>query len=234
MINRLGRFVNQALSPLGIQIRRIPPPSFLTSFGIRTILDIGANEGQFAASIRAVLPDADLHSFEPLPQACARLKLLAARDPHWFVHHVALGEANGVVEINGNTHSPSSSVLAMTNVHLEAYPFATEGAKIEVPMVRLDDWAPQMSLTRPILVKMDVQGYEDRVVRGGTKLLQNTSVLLVEASFHELYRGQVLFDELYRMIRELGFSCRGVVDVSADRRTGLPLQADVLFARVES
>src|SRR5258706_14772622 len=42
--------------------------------GFRTIVDVGANEGQFAHLARMAFPQAALHCFEPLPDCFAKLQ----------------------------------------------------------------------------------------------------------------------------------------------------------------
>ena len=80
-------------------------------------------------------------------------------------------------------------------------------------------------------MKIDVQGFEDRVLNGGEQTLLRTRVLIVEISFIELYSGQLLFDDLYSVIRNRGFSCVGFEEVSRDRNSGRSLQADAVFVR---
>ncbi|HSR06546.1 MAG TPA: FkbM family methyltransferase, partial [Bryobacteraceae bacterium] len=142
--------------------------------------------------MRQILPAVTIHSFEPLPDVYRELQRLAERDALMFVHQTALGDADGETEMHENVFSPSSSILPMTPAHTNAFPGTACTRSVRVPVTRLDTWASTRELPEPILVKLDVQGYEDRVVAGGEATLRRVRALIVETSFRELYQGQLL------------------------------------------
>ena len=95
---------------------------------IRTVLDVGANRGQFARQAALSFPKAMSHSFEPLAVCEPPLRELAAQFPQLRPHFVALGAVSGVTEMFQNDYSPSSSFLPMQDRHREIWP-KTVGAK---------------------------------------------------------------------------------------------------------
>jgi hypothetical protein len=100
-----------------------------------------------------------------------------------------------------------------------------------VTATTLDKWAATQSLLEPILIKVDVQGYEAQVLRGGVRTFGRALVLLLEVSFAELYEGQSLFDDIYALIRGLNFSCCGMFNNIYDPHSHRVLQSDALFVR---
>ena len=82
----------------------------------------------------------------------------------------------------------------------------------------------------PTLLKIDVQGTELEVLRGGVGLLRRVDCILVECSFVPFYEGQTLADDVVVFLREHGFRLRGVFSLSMSG-DGRCLQADLLFAR---
>src|SRR5690242_8296795 len=73
----------------------------LRHLGIRTLLDIGANTGQFAGEATQWLPGLRVYSFEPIPGAFAALSKAQFHGAREFRPiHCALGETNGAVEMN--------------------------------------------------------------------------------------------------------------------------------------
>ena len=83
-----------------------------------------------------------------------------------------------------------------------------------------------------ILIKIDVQGSEDKVIRGGQKTLRRAKAVIVETSFTELYDGQPLFHDIYEGLRSLGFSYSG--SWAPDLKNpldGSHLQQDSIFVR---
>jgi FkbM family methyltransferase len=224
--------IKARLTSLGINIRRKRPEldelQFLSKLKIRTVLDIGANTGQFATQARQLLPEAVIHCFDPVREAYNSLSRLAAKDPRMFAYNVALGEEEKDVVMEVNEYTPSSSILHMAPAHLRAFPFTAHTKPERVRMIRLDTWASEAQIEPPLLVKLDVQGYEDRVLRGGTNTVRKAAVILTEVSFCELYEGQVLYDELYSTIRALGFRSAGMIQNLRDSTSRI-LSCDAIF-----
>src|SRR5207302_11138511 len=89
------RRIKAAFRLLGLDIRKATPTGWLRDLAIRTVLDIGANEGQFAREIREILPDAKIISFEPLRDCYEGLLAQADSLGAFEVHNFALGEERG-------------------------------------------------------------------------------------------------------------------------------------------
>jgi hypothetical protein len=95
---------------------------------------------------------------------------------------------------------------------------------------RLDDVLTEPGPARPCLLKIDVQGYELEVLRGGEETLRSVDEVFVECSFVELYTGQALAGELIAYLCSKGFRLTGIFGVKRDL-AGRCLQADALFQR---
>ncbi len=103
MIRSLKSATRKSLRLAGLDVRRARPDptlQWLKSQGIVTILDIGANTGQFYRDIRRILPDVTVHSFEPLQDCYVELTRNGADDPHFHTHNFALGAEAGPVQMN--------------------------------------------------------------------------------------------------------------------------------------
>jgi len=202
---------------------------WLRRLDIRTVLDVGANEGQFARLIHAVLPGAVIYSFEPLPDCYERLRSALPASARFQALNYALGEADGQLEFWRSPHSPSSSFLPMTAAHESAYPESRGSQRVEVRVRRLDDAAAELTLVDNVFVKIDVQGYESRVLQGGETTLRRCALALVETSFVPLYQDQPLFADVLARMQSLGFAFLGNLWQHDDRTSGCPLFADSLF-----
>jgi FkbM family methyltransferase len=204
---------------------------WLQAFRFATVLDIGASVGDFAFTIRPLLPDAQIYSFEPLPD-CYQLMLDHLKGAAKFeAFNLALGEQSGELEFQRSGHSPSSSFLKMAASHKTAYPASADNRAVQVRMERLDDLAARLVLTEPMLVKIDVQGYEDHVLRGGQQTMQRASAVIIETSFEPLYEDQPLFSDVYSWLAAQGFTYVGGLDQLCDPYDQRPLQQDGLFVR---
>jgi FkbM family methyltransferase len=216
---------------LGFQVERRGRRQhlWLKQVGIRTVPDVGANRGQFAAAIRTTLPGARIYAFEPLRDCFDELEKLASRDHQLTPINVALGDVNGPATFNRNRFTPSSSMLEVERLHDHSFPFTSQIGQVQVDVRRLDDLAGELSLTPQILVKLDVQGYEDRVISGGKEVLRQASVIIIEVSFRRLYAGQKLFDELHRQLAELGFGLHGFNEQIRSPIDDEVLSADAIY-----
>lgn len=203
---------------------------WLQNFNFKTIIDIGANKGQFASRFRLLFPSAQIYSFEPIPDVfnilCDRFK----NDRNFKGFNLALGEIVGTFDFFQNDFSDSSSLLKMNSYHKECFPKTQNELLIKIPVETLDHLASnELELTSQILVKIDVQGFEKMVILGGIETIKKASVLIVEVSFKELYENQVYFDSIYSLLKDLGFSYMGNYDQMISPKDGSILQADAIF-----
>jgi FkbM family methyltransferase len=196
------------------------------------VVDVGANEGQYARRLRADGYAGRILSLEPLAEAFSRLSESAGADDLWTCRRLAAGTVDGSTEINVAANSWSSSLLAMDERHIAAAPESAYVARETVTLTRLDSLVPE--LIRPddaIFLKIDVQGAELEVLQGAERVLRQVQALEVELSFAPLYEGQALMPELVTRLHEAGFNLVAVEPVFSDPESGELLQSDGLFVR---
>jgi FkbM family methyltransferase len=208
--------------------------SALLSYDIRpaSIIDVGANVGQFAVAAAKKFPHAHVHSFEPLPDCASRLRRNVHRLRNVSVYDVALGETEGSCTMHVNSYTLSSSLLSLAPAHQRAFPYATEVGMVDVQISTLDKTFEDIDLPRPILLKLDVQGYEAKVLAGATNLLKSVDHAVIEASLKPMYEGETLFDGLADLMTAFGFRFKATVGQLFDPSSGEILQVDALFERV--
>lgn len=215
---------------------RSPPArlaAMLASHGVDTVFDVGANIGQFSQSLRAAGYRGRLVSFEPQLIAHTQLLRVSQEDVQWKIApRVAVGEHEGEIDINVAGNSFSSSALEMLDSHSKAAPGSAYVGSERVRLSRLDTLAPDYMRPDTVpFIKIDTQGYEDKVLNGATELLGRVSGLQLELSFVPLYEGQQLFDALVERLRALGFSIWAIWPGLCDPRSGRMLQVDAIFFR---
>lgn len=197
----------------------------------QTVIDVGANVGQFAIAAAKLFPGVQIHSFEPNPPCATRLRHNVRSLPEIKVYEQALGERSGTVDFHVNTHSHSSSILPLAGSHLDAFPEARESGVIRVPLSTLDEVFSGIKLAGPVLLKLDVQGYELPALQGGKAFLQQVDYVLLEASFKPMYQNEPLFMTLVEEMRAMGFDFLRPVGFLRSPQTGEFLQMDALFQR---
>ena len=201
--------------------------------GIQTVLDVGANVGQYAAEIREWGFQGRIISFEPTSAAFKALSERASADAHWSVFNLAVGAEDGVAAINVSSNAGlSSSFMPMLELHKHIYPEANYVATEKVAVTTLDSaLADMITPDEALMLKMDVQGFEHFVLGGATSILSQVRLIECELSFVPLYEGQLVFPQMLALLDTLGFQLVGFNNVTSNPESGHCLQIDGIFAR---
>lgn len=194
-----------------------------------TIIDVGANKGQFSLAARYASPSALILAFEPLAAAADIFELNFAKDPSARLFRLALASQEGQMPFHVANRADSSSLLAPGEGSAAGYAVRADRI-VDIPVKRLDQVLQTTDLKGLTLLKVDVQGTEPDVVLGAGALLHRIDFIYLEASFVELYDRQMLAGDLVDTLSRLGFAWRGVFNRSVTRAFG-PTQADLLFER---
>lgn len=202
----------------------------ILSDDLLTIVDIGANKGQFSLAARRWSPRTEVIAFEPLAGAAAKFQRVFAGDTHVRLHQVAIGSDGGEQVIHVSAADDSSSLLPISKLQTELYPGTSEVAQETVKVGRLHEFVTADEIQSPALLKIDVQGYELEALQGCAELIARFEKLLVECSFVELYEGQALAHEIIRFLDAQGFVLSSIYNLEYDRR-GQAVQGDFVFVR---
>jgi FkbM family methyltransferase len=203
------------------------------SYNIDIALDVGANTGQFAQQLRGDIGYSKrIASFEPLNSAFNLLKINAKDDPQWETFNFALGDTEEKKLINIAENAYSSSLLNMLPSHVEADPESRNIGREEIEIRTLDSVFNEIcSRGENIYLKIDTQGYENRVIKGAENSLTYINTIQLEMSLVPLYEGELLFDEMCRLIIGRGYSLVSIEAGFSDKISGQLLQVDGIFHR---
>lgn len=204
--------------------------SVLRQLNCRSIVDVGANRGQFALVTRRCFPGANIFSFEPLSKPANRYRRVFAGDERTRLHEVAVAPRSGTATIHVSAHDDSSSLLPITTLQDQLFPGTSEVGQETVRIGPLREFVRPEEIEPPALLKIDVQGYELETLKGCESLLERFAYIYVECSFVELYAGQASVSEVIDFLHERGFVLKGIYNITYDR-SGLAVQADFFFGR---
>jgi FkbM family methyltransferase len=236
----LEEYVNSILAKFGVKLQRRhafrDPIDIMifksTLLGVKTILDIGANTGQYASELRRHGWEGQIVSFEPLPTAYNSLMAQSQSDPKWeCAPRLALGSAAGTTNINIAINSVSSSLLSANSEFVKAAPDSVHVATEEIKVATLDSLI-QPHWATPVAMKVDTQGYDKEVLLGAVKTLADTLVVQVEVSLAPVYQNGATPADIFQFLAEHGFRAISVCDCFSDLRNQEALQVDVTFIRV--
>lgn len=214
-------------------IRRYFPPfetrniAFLAKkYGIDTIIDVGANYGQFVEKMRSVKFRGEIISFEPISFVHAAIEKKAGKDPNWRIApRMAIGDRNGEIDINIYGDSSLSSPYTMVA--------SSETPTVERLQLRtLDDALAEYDLRdRNILLKIDVQGFEPAVLDGARETLNHVTAIMMEVSLIRMYEHEVPYIEMLGRLRDIGFHAVFFSPVINRKKLGETIQVDAFLVR---
>lgn len=198
-------------------VRRFDPPEDAATLAIlglaaaraKTILDVGANTGRYAhLFLGAAAPSSIVHAFEPHPGARELLEANVGRDRRARIHGFALGAADAEAALAIPSDELGNPVSALAHVGT-----ATAGESSTPVRVRALDGLVEggtVTLSPPVLAKIDVEGHEGDVLTGGTSLLHAGAWVYFESQAPHLARAgasspwPVLRDAGYEVVTRSG------------------------------
>jgi FkbM family methyltransferase len=228
----LHRSIHKGLRKLGVDIVRYPLPEWLalrehlltlfSRFKINCVLDVGANRGFYASFLRAAGFEGRIVSFEPIGQSFLELQNRSLADPEWHAHQIALGHEAGTFPMNVTHRTELCSFLSpneycKTQFGKMGEIVATEMVKVE-RLDRIFDECVQGICEPKVLLKMDTQGYDLKVLEGAAGRSDFIKALQSEISFRQIYDGMPHFEESIAKMAEMGFELTGLFPVQRDER----------------
>jgi FkbM family methyltransferase len=205
----------------------------VAAIDIETLVDVGANVGQFSLLIREVHPQAQVFAFEPLPNAAKKFSEVLPNSAQITLFQSAISARSGDAQMHVSRKTDSSSLLPITSVMTDIFPDTEEIGMALVSVGPLGKFISSKQLANPALLKIDVQGSELDVLEGCSGLLSYFKYIYVELSFMELYARQPLCHEVVRYLDKRNFTLSSVNNL-AYTDSGIPVQADFLFVRADT
>ncbi|HEY1763626.1 MAG TPA: FkbM family methyltransferase [Opitutaceae bacterium] len=203
-----------------LELLRISPP--------QVIHDVGANVGTWTRLAKAIFPEAAVEAFEPLEAQGAVFSERTSNLAGVRLHPVALGPREGTVALQVTDFPDATSVLTLSEEGRRTFGVSPTEDR-EVRMATLDRLIAEGIVQPPDLLKLDVQGYELEVLKGGDQALRRARAVLCEVSFRSFYQGQAEFADIVAFLAARGFSLHAF---GPSLVPGRPLaQADALFTR---
>ena len=194
------------------------------------VYDIGASKGTVVKCLAKLPNIISVQAFEPIPNVYTQLVGNTGQYSQIKCHNIALGDVNGSLPFNISKKSDSSSLLPMAKIHSDQLPGTEICDQMQVPVLKLDDYVDKYKLPTPQFIKIDVQGYEKNVLKGGKKTISKSDYCVLEMSFKPLYEGSPLFDDIYRLMYDLGFKIVGFTSPLIGKK-GIQLQVDGIFKK---
>ena len=190
------------------------------------IVDAGAYEGKWTQGIKTIYPTAPVLMIEANPEKEARLTALQKRLGPTVSFERALLGASARKNVTFYAMETGSSVMPeVTSVPRKS---------LSLDMQTLDELTSRTGTAGPLLIKLDVQGYELEVLRGSARTLESAEVIVMELSLLEYNRGAPLLGQVLAEVGALGYAIYDICGQHRRPESRALLQVDAVFVREDS
>ena len=196
---------------------------------INTLIDVGSNKGQFVLLCIKFFPNLLIYSFEPIKEALIKQKNLLSFKNNIYFYNTGIGNKKKKINFFITNRVDSSSFLTINkSKNYNKNYYVKEKRKIKIQ--KLDQILNNKKLIKPVLIKIDVQGFELEVLKGSKKILPNIDYLLLEVSKNQMYNKQAIEIEIINFLKKEKF--RIMVSSKWKRINNTEfMQRDILFKR---
>lgn len=202
---------------------------------INLVLDVGANIGQYAKSLRKIGYCGYIISFEPIKSSYEALIEHSKDDPKWHIYNLALGSVNDTKSINVTKGSDLTSFLKPNEYAKRLFKTKADIDQIEmVEIRRLDELLPEIldGIKEPkLFLKTDTQGYDLEVLKGASLVMDKVLALQSEISMVPIYERMPGFLEALDEYRRVGLEITGFYPVSRDKSSLKVIEFDCVMTR---
>jgi len=193
-------------------------------FNPKVCLDIGAYEGNWAVDLKKIFPEMAILMLEGQSEKEAALKKVKEQYKDVDYRIALLGAEER--EVVFNKYETASSVLSEHHA---------TGAQTETKTLQLlDNLVKNTPFEKPGLIKIDTQGYELEVLKGGEKTLAAAEFVLLEVSMLDIYKDVPLVAEVMAFMDQRGFVLYDICSFIRRPLDKMLYQSDFLFAKKDS
>ena len=232
----MKKIILETLNLFNLDLKRYPSidkrrrMNLMKSSNIDLVFDVGANIGQFGQELRRLGYKGRIESFEPIKSVFDSLYNNSLKDSNWGVHHFGLGDVSGSSIINISRNFVSSSILSINDDHLKGERNSEVVDSEQITVNTLEDvYDDLVKSHRNIYLKIDTQGFEMKVLKGGKSRLKQIRLIQLEISLTSLYDGESTMFEVLSFMNSLGFVLVSIENGFEDYGRHRLLQIDALF-----
>ena len=214
LLKGFGYYLHQAKTmPVGTDYE----VDLIEKIGLKpnVIFDIGANVGQTADFYRNIFPDSSIYCFEPIPETFKKLNTHCANIDNVKCFNIAFGEKRETLNIHA--YEGESSVLnSLTDEfqsEFDSESVARKSVRIEVDT--LDHFVHEHNIAEIDLLKIDTEGFEVFVLKGGAELIASGKIhaIICEAGFMRSNKRNTYFGDINDLLEQHGYALFGIYEM---------------------
>lgn len=245
----MKKFIKKFINKLGYDLKKFDPQHQQIDFDdlLRSkiqkdpiIFDIGGNKGQSVEKYLKIFNNPIIHSFEPIKKEFDHMFEKFNNFNNIFLNNFALGDKSEQKEFNITAMTGSSSFNKLNQgtdwLKLRSKEYDTTEknyiiTKEKVIIKKLDDYCMENKINQIDLVKIDTQGYEDKVLEGGINTIKGNKIkaIVTEIMFDDVYDKYFSFSDIEKYIVPHNFRLVGLNLVNNNLFTGVTFFADAYY-----
>jgi len=199
-------------------------------FSPRTILDIGAYHGDWTRMVKIIFPKANIFMVEATPD---NEKILESVYEASGYEMALLGEKDKKKVLFFIADPKATDITTGNSRYMEKTRYFNEDLKINLPMTTLDGLVKKKKLKNIDFIKIDTQGSERDILKGGKKVIKRAEFILLETQNLEYNSGAPFMEDIIIDMKDYGFRLFDIVEIHY-LPTGELFQVDLLFANKNS
>ena len=233
------------------KIRNLPPQkydrftkvqkTFFEENAELTIFDVGAHRGESISRFRMVFPNSVIHSFEADLDNFKRLEGCEPPSSKLLLNNFGVGAEISTATFHRNLKSdtssfyqinPNSSWAKIRSAQYQVKETDFTEKSYQVPIRPLDDYIDEHNIDHIHILKIDTQGYEDKVLAGAQKALQDKKIDMIETVLivGDVYKHSLSFYYLEQYLRPCGFRFFAI-DTAGDLMRHPSLSFNLIYVR---
>ena len=244
----IKKIINNLFNKLGYEIKKInkdfknPPLDDLLKQKINKdpiVFDVGGNKGQSVTKFKKIFDKPIIHTFEPIKSEFEIMSKKFENDKNVYLNNFALGENETEKNFNISAQTGASSFYNINKnsnwIKVRSKEYNTSIEQFvsinKVKISTLDNYCLKNNVDQIDLLKIDTQGYEDKVLQGSLNILKNNKIkaIVTELMFDNVYEKYFSFSDIEKFLLPNNFRMVGIYLYSNSLFGNLTFFADIFY-----
>jgi|TARA_B100001094_G_C17935961_1_gene673119 FkbM family methyltransferase len=248
-MKKLKKIAKSFFNQFGIDIKRINPEiknlSFDEILKLKVskdplILDVGANKGQTIKRFLDIFSNPTIHAFEPVEEAISKIRDNYSDNKNILINNYALGDKVDFKNFNISQRTENSTFHQFKSnskwlqtrskqYHVGVDDYVKKVQKIKIETI--DNYVAKNKIEEIDILKMDTEGYEDKVLSGAINTLKQNKIkiVLTELAFDDVRDKHLSFSDIEQYLLPNNFRLVGIDLANNNLFSGLVFFADVMY-----
>ena len=178
---------------------------------LKIIFDVGSYKGEFVDTFVDEYKNSKFYLFEPMQESFFYLKNKFKNKKNICIINRGVSDKNMVLELNVNVTSNASTFSELNNnaFFCKLRKFLLGEKKLVIKkeickLISLDEFVKKNNVKYIDLLKIDVEGFELKALKGAKNILKKTEYILIEITFSNIFKNYD-YKKIDNFLKQIGF-----------------------------